>query len=333
MRINQMPNFITNMPKFEKIFWATILLLFSITTTLHFLGSAPQPKPAPQPKTPIITPAQNIKDGSDIINNSLNIELEAINDKITEVAHDLFNTDNVDKFLDFHYSVSGEYLELLRGVTGRIEKIISEKLFGKDFKERQTDLINQINEQFKLSADNHAESISDIALKDIDEELNSAALARLKNDIEYNANLQIGKTRFLTTTIVSTIIGKTSIKIAKSAAIKLTVKTAGKIAAKGGLAAAVASVGIFCGPAVLICAPALAIIAWFGTDYIIVKLDEYWHREEFKQEIISLINESKDSFIKQYNEVYEKHLNHFSEETKTILINSDLKVKNRITGE
>lgn len=313
--------------KFEKIFWATILLLFSVTITLYFLTQ--NSDFIPQNEECKICPI--IDDGSDVMNENLRIESQAINNKITQVANDLINTNNVDKFLDFHYSVAGEYIELGMGAVGKIQQTINKKLFGDGFKQREKDSLNEINEQFKISIDKHAAFISSLILKDIDDKLNNEALKKLKTDIQYRKNIQIGKAGVLATTaLVSTIITKISIKTAKSAAFKLTVKTAGKIAAKGGLAATVGSVGIFCGPYVWICSPALAIIAWFGADYIIIKLDEHWHRKEFKQEIITLINSGKDSFIKQYSEIYIKRLREFSEETKKIYIDSDLKIKDRV---
>lgn len=323
MKKNWMRNLITEMSKFEKIFWATILLLFGAYSVLYFLAQNPQ-QPF-DPKTPIFPPIDK-----SAINDNLKVELQAINNKITQVANDLINTNNVDKFLDFHYSVTGEYTELLMSQTEKIHKIISKKLFGDDFKQREKDALNQINNQFEMSVSKHTAFISNIASKNIDDELNNEALQRLEANIECHKNIQIGKAGFLTTALVSAIIAKTSIKIAKSAAIKLTVKTAGKIAAKGGLTAAVSAVGIFCGPFVGLCAPALAIIAWLGTDYIIIKLDEYWHREEFKQEIIALINNSKDSFIKQYNEVYTTAFKEWSDKLEKIYINSNLTPKDRI---
>lgn len=319
-----MNNLITQMSKFEKIFWATILLLFSVTTALYLAQPEPKIKPDKNPLIPFFD------DKQDVIDENLAAELEVINNKITQVADDLINIDNVDKFLDFHYSVAGEYIELGMGAVGKIQETISKKLFGNDFKQKEKESIDKINKQFKISTDKYAQFISSLTLENIDPKLNNKALEKLKNDIEYRQNIQIGKAGIAVSSLVSIIVAKTSVKIAKSAAIKLTLKTTGKIAAKGGLSATVAAVGIFCGPFVWVCSPALAIIAWFGTDYIIVKLDEHWHREEFKQEIITLINNSKDLFIKQYSEIYTKGLKNFSEELKEIYINSDLKIKDRI---
>lgn len=327
MKGNQMPNFIINMSKFEKIFWATILLLFGITASLHLLKPNIQPLKERPAKEAII---QGFIDNKDVINKNLATELEAINNTIEQVANNLINVDNVDKFLDFHYSVAGEYVELGMGAIGKIQQTISNKLFGKDFKKKEQIALNTINQQFKISIAKHSAFISSLTLKNIDPILNQKALQKLKNDIEYRQNIQIGKAGIAVASLVSIIVAKTSLKIAKSAAIKLTVKTAGKVAAKGGLSAAVAAVGIFCGPLVFVCSSSLAIIAWFGSDYIIVKLDERWHREELKQEIISLINSSKDSFIQQYSQHYTTTLKSFSQEVKKIYINSDIKIKDRI---
>ena len=51
--------------------------------------------------------------------------------------------------------------------------------------------------------------------------------------------------------------------------------------------------GVVCGPFAPLCGGALAVGAWFGTDAVVVSVDEYYNRDELKQEIIDMIMDRK----------------------------------------
>ncbi len=70
-------------------------------------------------------------------------------------------------------------------------------------------------------------------------------------------------------------------------------KSSTKVASKYATTGAAALAGTTCGPLVWICSPALAVTAWFTTDAVVVSVDEYYNRAEFKREILSAINEQK----------------------------------------
>ncbi len=320
MRKNQMA-------KFEKIFWATIAGVAGIAIVLYFIQYS-QPKPELKPT--IIDFNQIFKDNSEAINDGLEIAIADTNYKINQAADDLINAKSVDAFLDFHYSVYGEYAEIIAMLAGDIDKLIKQKIFGDDFEQDRRKALNKINKQFKLSAKNQTKFISDIALKDIDKQLfGSSELRKLKRDIRFNQNIKIGKAISSSTGVAGAITAKANGKIVKSIVRKLTIKIGSKPVTKKVLAV-ISSIGILCGPAAPACVSGLISLLWFATDYATIKLDEHLHREEFKQEIIALINDSKNSFIEQYRENYAAALQDFSQTTRKIYINSDLKVIDRI---
>ncbi|SMM99840.1 hypothetical protein SPONN_1042 [uncultured Candidatus Thioglobus sp.] len=312
---------ISGMSKFEKLFWQTILVLLFIVIVLSALQENQKSKPSPEPplKTPILweESAKNLKKYKTEISDNLKEQKQVIHSRISRVADDLFNTNKVDSFLDFHYSVTGEYIELGMGAVGKIEQIVVKKLFGSDFNEKQNQALINMQKQFEVGTKKHTDKISKIALKDIDIQSNNKALTRLNSDIKANIQVQFNKVGAVAAIgIMSKLSAKMSLKIAKSAATKLSVKTLGKIAAKGGLAVFGASTGVLCGPAVAACAIVVGTSAWLATDYITIKLDKFWHRDEFKAEIIKLMNDGKQSFIKQYSGIYFSALDDLSQETQ-----------------
>ena len=309
---NWLYGWIYKMSKFEKIFWVATLVLLAVYIILIIVPLIPH-KPI-QPKEPF-TPYE-FPDYNDEIAKNLEEKKQIMHNKITKEADDLFSVDRVDDFLDFHYSVTGEYTELIVGTLGEIQEMVAEKLFN-NFDKTQEDALSQMYEKFKTVANEHSKFISNVMLDGVDATLNIKALIRLNNDIEFNNQIHFTKITGLVTMI-------TGSRIIASMVIRFAARTALKIAARGGITAASASVGILCGPYVVVCATVLATITWFTSDYVIIKLDEFWHREEFKQEIIGAINNSKQSFIKQYSDAYDNSLNEYSDKVQKLHENAGL---------
>ncbi|MEA3491856.1 MAG: hypothetical protein U9R27_08160 [Campylobacterota bacterium] len=311
----------------EKLFWITILVLFIIYTSLQIVAYTNVKKS----ETPLgqgsvvakeivdIVEMITVRDDTiqknltqpravDDIKKSLTLGVKNLTTNIDESVDKLFVPiyGNVDSFLDFHYSVIGEYSELGAAVTGKIEQTIQEKIFGSDF----ADVLESVTEdlQYALNEElaTHQSTIDYEATKDIDRELNADILNRLKVDIAERVSLQTNKIVTLLGVGVGykMVAGILSTKIAAKLSSKLAIKGAVKAGSKAAGAGAGAAAGLLCGPGVIICAPLLALGAWFGTDAILVTGDEYLHRDEFKSEIIVAIDGQKQALKEHYYEIY-----------------------------
>ncbi|MFV7791439.1 hypothetical protein ACNO6Z_11405, partial [Aliarcobacter lanthieri] len=76
---------------------------------------------------------QNIEKYHNDILQNLEMTKQDIDKIITENIDKTFDeliNNNVDKYLDFHYSVIGEYTELFAFTFGDMNKVINEKLLG-----------------------------------------------------------------------------------------------------------------------------------------------------------------------------------------------------------
>jgi len=312
------------MGRFEKIFWITIALFALIWSILQFLAyTHTRPKQHTTNK-PVLT--ESIKTIIALVDDNKTIRKNLENSKtmkflqenlqknidnikkstdsqIDQAFEPVYN--NIDAFLDFHYSVIGEYTELGAAATGKIAETIKKKLFGSAFDSYLTKAQNSINSAYLDNLQAHIKQINIKATKGIDKKLNAKILQDLNADIAQRFTLQEIKVGALVGTVAAIkIISIISAKIAVKASSKIAVKTAAKSTAKVASAGSAAAAGTICGPFMWICSPVAATVAWFGTDALIVTGDEYLHREAFKKEIITMIDKQKATLKQNIKERY-----------------------------
>jgi len=340
--------------KFEKIFWGTILFFLFIFILLHFFASREyyQSRNNQKPKEEIVEPKkpktrtifkeievivdsdkmrQNLENNETLqhIVKDLQTKIEDTKKNINLESKKLFETahKNIDAFLDFHYSVIGEYIELGSMATGKMEEHIQQRLFGNSFSIEMQKMLQRISENHKKNIQSHLDVIGSYANKGVDPSLNTQAIARLKEDIHHHILLQQGK---IGTLIIATLATKISKVVATKLAAKQASIIASKVGAKAGMksaaAATGATAGVACGPLVWLCSPIAAATLWFGTDAVVVSVDEHLHRATFKQEIISALNN-------QQNRLSNKLSNHYEESIKEFSTNAQQSYKETTTKE
>ncbi len=338
--------------KFEKIFWGTILFFLFLFILLHFFASrefyqSKLQERAHQSTTRTILKEievvinsnkmrDNIEDNETlkIISEDLNRKIKDINSTIAKESKAIFRVAhaNIDKFLDFHYSVIGEYIELGNMATGKIEKHIQEKLFGEEFSQKMDSMIEKITQEYQYDITQHLDMMDKEANRGIDPSLNRDAIEHLHQDINQHFLVQQGK---LGTIIVATLTAK----ITKVVATKLATKQATIIATKAGTKAGIkstallsgASAGILCGPLVWVCSPIAAATLWFGTDAIVVSVDEHLHRDSFRGEIVQALNQQEHQLTSQLQIYYSQALQKVSKEAQNRYINTKTKEKKKMT--
>ncbi len=348
-----------SMSTFEKIFWATIAIFFVVFIILQILAfqnriklesQQIEEKPVSEkifkeiirdvekilPDKTIIKNLEN-NQTLGLINQNLNVELRGLYGGVdTQIEKSFENVyANVDTFLDFHYSVIGEYTELGAAATGEIEQTIQNKLFGSNFQEDIDNALQNINQEYKTRVKNHLKNINLHATNGIDQALNFKTLGKLQNDIQQNITIQQSKLGVvLVAGIGAKVINVISAKLATKAASKLAAKGAIKIGAKASAAGSGAAAGAICGPFVWICSPIAATVAWFGTDAAIIAGDEYLNREEFKKEIIASIDKQKKELREKIKDSYFNAFIKISKETQTNYkqapIRKKVKIRERI---
>ena len=198
----------------------------------------------------------------------------------------------IPRYLDFHYSLKGEWLELSASVLGQMESELDRQLF--------TGLEGEI------------ESISQGLQTNFDRlwrasvEASLAESPAVKGPFAKLARLSVedARDRIETTAVVFGGLGVGAaalVVVPRIVARKLGPKIAGKVAIKTGarwatVASGAGAGGILCswaGPAAAACAVAGGVISWVGVDLAMIKLDEHVSRDEFQQELQALVDEQK----------------------------------------
>jgi len=324
----------------SKYFWNTIIILVFLSIVLIIFALINQEKIKESiSKTPITKElegvlTQTIKENIQAYQNDILQNLETtkkdidwiITNNIDQFIDDII-AKNLDNYLNFHYSVIGEYKQLFAMVFGNMNKIIKEKLLGDDFEKNIAILSQTIIDNSYLKIKQHLQNTQNIATKNVDIELNQDSLTNLKLNIENNlkTNLIDIKATLLTTAIAT----KLAISIASKISAKVAIKSSGKTAAKLATSTTAASVGIACGIAAPLCGVALGSVAWFTTDAVVISADEYFNKDSFKQEIIDSLKQTKLELKEQYRPILDE-LYQISNDYQEILKDTKTLEKRRV---
>ncbi len=332
------------MSKGEKLFWVVIIFFTIVYVVISILASnnlkdlitentkASVLKEYVTKYLPDDTIKNNISKGESIINKKLNEDLDDINSQIDKEVDELFVSieKNVDTYLDFHYSVYGEYSELLSLAANDLTKDIQNKLFGAEFNQVFEDKINKINLSYKKKIEDHIQLINDIGIEGVDKDLNNASLEYMINDIENFRNVILGKSLLVGTATGTKVALAISARIAAKSLTKATTKVALKTASKVSTSGTAAAAGLWCGPLFWVCSPVAATTAWFATDAVVASADEMLNRDDFKNEIMSSLNESKNEIKYNLKKSIEDEFKLISEKVKETIKNTPVIKKERI---
>jgi hypothetical protein len=238
---------------------------------------------------------------------------KSINDNVDKAYSNVY--DHIDDFADFHYSVTGEYTEIATKLFGDINNILMKKVFEPaDFENNLNKALSNINSETNNILKDYYSKIKDkiksklnineneanFLLKDILKLNQDDMISRFHNSL-YNRFRAFGLGGGVAASVVTKAVSK---KIAVKAATKVGAKVGG--AAAG--AAAGAGEGLLCGPGAWLCSPAGAvvggIVGWFATDKIVVEVDKYFNKDEFKQELRKLIDQQKEATKQTLYKIY-----------------------------
>ncbi|WQS34695.1 hypothetical protein KVF10_01670 [Helicobacter pylori] len=308
-------------------FWGGLIglvIVYAILKIIAFGGSSEEAK-AHKPKKlynyvvkflPTDITKYNIDSHQAEINATLNSGIKEMNGVINTQIDGFFDLveHNVDKFLDWHYSIKGDYSELALklgekfGLSAEdvLAKKLQEKLLGEDYEKRLDVLKKVLSKTYAGLLSQHEKFVSETALKGVDTNLsqNAKILDTLGDEVVRKLKVNfigtIGATAGLSGLAIA---AKLTPKLVAKIGAKLGAKVGAKFLAKFGTAV---SGSLTCGPF----APACFLGVWFGSDAMINYIDERLHRDDFKKEILNNINEVKEnlknSYKQQFNDSFVK---------------------------
>ncbi|GAA6824019.1 hypothetical protein VN1226_01170 [Helicobacter pylori] len=253
---------------------------------------------------------------SDLIKNNLDSHQQEISDllssskdkmysKVDAQIDNLFDPieNNVDKFLDWHYSLKGNYSELALLVAKKLGLSVEdalfnklqEKLLGADYKQRLQTMTDNISDAFISLLCQHKKDTEKIATQgvaDIPQIVES--LKNIDDRTERDVELKMG---------FAAAIGATAGVGAGVLMKRLVPKLVEKLGTKLG-AKFLAKFGIAVGGGVL---------STLGADVAFNYIDEWLHRDDFKKEILNNINEAKKNLKESYKMGFDNSITKFSQ--------------------
>lgn len=250
-----------------------------------------------------------------------------IRDEIDDKVEQLFSNAEagVETFLDWNFSLKGQYQQLL---------FMSTNAVGNHFSDYVADKIDE-HIAIAISADE----------SDIDNELATAYFAEVERLKTQHGNVMVELAEstdcltlpelaftgdeFMNKSPVGAGSGAAAGVMAVRGGIRVGSNVVGKVGAKRVIAAVgarlaarapaitgAAAVGGLCGPAAIVCGPVFAGATWVATDLAINQIDETLNRQTMKDDILAAISEEKEHLKEAYMKVYQQALSEVVEEMK-----------------
>ncbi|GAA8764372.1 hypothetical protein oki672_01110 [Helicobacter pylori] len=260
---------------------------------------------------------------SDLIKNNLDSHQQEISDllssskdkmysKVDAQIDNLFDPieNNVDKFLDWHYSLKGNYSELALFVAKKLGLSVEDALFNKlqekflgaDYKQRLKTMTDNISDAFISLLRQHKKDTEKIATQgvaDIPQVVES--LKNIDDKTERDLKLKMGFAAAIGAT-AGVGAGKLMKRLVPKLVEKLGTKLGAKFLVKFGIA-----VG--------------GVLSTLGADVAFNYIDEWLHRDDFKKEILNNINEMKKNLKESYKISFDNSITKFSQEFQKDLKN------------
>lgn len=220
----------------------------------------------------------------------------------------------VDRYLDWYFSLMGEYTRLGTAVTGDVGQLMSDKLsqhlfddtrFMSVIEDASTDIENETLDRMSRVAGSVGARIGDAVnqspcpVKDIDFD-RIGDLQRDKLRVAVSGSLGVGaatiSARYLARKSVSAVAGRLAARGAVKTASQLLAKGAAR---RGGSlllsAAAGAAICSPAGPAAVICGVVAGVVTWIGTDKALIEIDEALFREQMRDELLAGLTEQRET--------------------------------------
>ncbi|MCC5957230.1 MAG: hypothetical protein JJU07_14115 [Natronohydrobacter sp.] len=291
-----------------KSFWATIVVIAGGTLALLGAALVQTRDVSKAPRQVVETPSfdPQIPDEIEIPGTVLQRIFVRASSQASEITIEMLDRildsvfdpvyEAVPAYVNFHYSVRGQYTELF-GASGIIESAIKRRVFD-GFDERLDAAMNEIDLIFSQAFNR---SVQDQLAAEIPVAWRGARMSEATQAVIRDAQYRMRYTLPVGSFVAATggfASAKLAAAIAAKVATKVIAKTAVGVAVKGtgigGGAATGAAIGAFLGPVGAGVGGVVGgAVAWFAVDSAIVLIDDLWNREEFENDLRGMIDEER----------------------------------------
>jgi hypothetical protein len=281
---------------FERYFTATLIIFIAIYIYAGRINYLPRKELVEASKLDCnelraFLDSKNEKRIRELSEDKLNLS-KGVEKRINEGIDRIFAAADpgIEQFLDWHFSVLGEYQQLGAMIAPKVTQGAAKKLqmyvmnrinnelqsFGETI---DSDVLAYVNESsIKTGQDIHKNPEMSKCFPSVD--LSPLTFQKIPVDVGQPQSIMAG--------------GAIAALIAKKTAAKLTAKTVGKAAGKyaATFATGMTAAGL-CGPFAPVCGIGAAAVTWFAMDVAIVTADELMTRDELRQDIRNELNKQK----------------------------------------
>ncbi len=291
-------------PNLARWFWGSIILMATLSILLsvaavlrqnidlHETGNPNSTDSHPQTEATTEASASELESQ---LNRANKAALESVKLRIGPLLDAAYQPayEAIPAYAAFHYSVWGEYAELSEAALGDVSSRLQEILFsGLETQLNgvgvKLDSIFNSTFQAELEIDPAATGPAEISLGPLTRMAVEDAVNRMRVTVPVSTAAALGTGAAIK--VAATAMAK---KIAVKLAVKAAAKTGGKLAAAVTGAGTGAALCSWSGPGAGLCAAVGGVGAWIVADYGIVKLDEYWNRDEFEADLRKMVDEQK----------------------------------------
>lgn len=291
----------TSEPKLARWFWGAIIVMAMISVGLSLIAFLRSPDTSTESVVSGKTaPDAELSAGElgTVLGKANQAALSAAKQRLPQLLDEAYKPvyAAIPVYASYHYSVWGEYAELTAAALGGIGEKLTETLF-KDLDTRLADVGGEIDRIFDTAflagVEGGSEpgsplgSVGKLTRAALDDTLKRMAITVPVGTAATAGGIVAVKA-------AAKIVAK---KIATKLSIKAAAKAGGKWVAAGTGAGTGAAVCSWSGPGAGLCAAVGGVGAWLVADYGIVKLDEYWNRDDFEAELQLMVDEQKKEHL------------------------------------
>lgn len=282
-------------PNLSRWFWGTIVLCLVIAVGLELLATWKAVRQGSEngrggSVDQTVTNATQVERWFETAGKEAEKVREQIRGRLDEAYAPVYA--GIPKYMDFHYSLTGEWLELGSAAMGDLGGGLEKYLFdGFDTRLSAVSehLAREFDQRFRTALDEA------MAAEPGGAEAFGPVVTRALRDSQNRMKKTTG-------TVGVALVGGATLKVFTTAfAKKLAIKLAAKVGTKTGMKWAAAGTGAaasagacsWAGPGAAACAVVGAAVAWVATDVAMIKLDEYVTRDDFERDLRALIDDHK----------------------------------------
>lgn len=201
----------------------------------------------------------------------------------------------VDEFLDWHYSIRGQYSQLGVWAASRL----GEASYEDYIQSRMGSLVTEPMQTQLAALDSELQSAFEFEVASLGRQHASYLDSLMDEDcLQLGVSMPALPVQLAKTTAgIGSIAGLSSYAMtrfgiryaAQRGGQVAATRSASRFASRAATSGVSGSSGALCGPLVMVCAPVLAAGAWVGADWLINRADEAMHREALKQAIMAAL--------------------------------------------